>query len=717
MSSRRTFLKQAAALPLAGGAAFSAAPYSASMPDMLLSYVAKRTNALAAQWDEKRAQIRTAAALMERNRFVRARCREMIHGLPERTPLDPVVVRVNHRDGYRIESVMFQSRPNYWVTSSLYLPAGKGPFPGIISPCGHEINGRLWPPFQYMYLGLVHEGFAVLAFDPIGQGERRYFWNPATNQNEIGGPVTWEHSLEGQLLLLIGQDLTQYRIWDCMRALDYLLSRPEVDHERIGCCGQSGGGTFTMFTSALDERIKCAAIHEGGSRDRWPIRIRPETRLGTGDTEQHFFPAAIYGIDMSDLHVAIAPRPLLATIEHADAAFQRAAARVKAQYELFGVAEKFATEEAVDPHQMTMKLRLANTNWFCRWLQNRPGPKTEPDFRIETAADLNCTPNGSLRYSHQGDLLYDILHRRQAELPPASSRPSENMREKLRQLLRYQLHTTPLAPRHTATVARHRYQIEKIEFLSEADIYLPAWIFVPERRASDRRAILYFSERGMDYDGLEFGVIEGLTNHGNLVVAVDVRGIGETRPPHPDDGGVGTYRHVDDAETVMQYIAWEMNESLLGMRVEDVVRSVDYALSRADVDRSGVRAIGRGMGALWVLFAAALDNRITAAVCDGGLLSYRTLTETDRYLHGASVFIPDVLLHCDLPQIAALVADRRLVVLGPVDAMKSEVDLPRSQKAYETAARAYQAAGKAEAFVVASHQKDIPQAEEYLRYC
>jgi hypothetical protein len=189
------------------------------------------------------------------------------------------------------------------VTASLYLPSGQGPFPGIISPCVHETKGRLYPPFQYVYLGPLHQGFAVLAFDPIGQGERRYFWSPSTNQSETGGPVTWEHPLVGPLLLLIGEDLTHYRIWEGMCARDYLLSRPEIDRERIGCCGQSGGGTFTMFISALDDRVKCAVLHEGGSRNRWPLRMG--TRLGIGDTAQHFFPAAIFGIDMSDLHVAI----------------------------------------------------------------------------------------------------------------------------------------------------------------------------------------------------------------------------------------------------------------------------------------------------------------------------------------------------------------------------------------------------------------------------
>src|SRR5438093_5615796 len=233
MSDRRTFLKKAAAVSLAPRLLSLVAkeepvrPYSAEMPDSLLTYLAQKTNALAAEWNRKRDKIHTPAELEKRNGFVRSKCIEMIHGLPERTPLHPVIVRVHERDGYRIENIMFQSRPHFWVTASLYVPSsGKEPFPGIISPCGHAAEARLYPPYQFMYMGLVKQGFVVLAYDPIGQGERRYFWNPRTKQNEIDGPVTWEHSLPGQLLLLIGEDLTNYRIWDGMRAIDYLLTRP-----------------------------------------------------------------------------------------------------------------------------------------------------------------------------------------------------------------------------------------------------------------------------------------------------------------------------------------------------------------------------------------------------------------------------------------------------------------------------------------------------------
>jgi cephalosporin-C deacetylase-like acetyl esterase len=533
-----------------------------------------------------------------------------------------------------------------------------------------------------MYLGLVKEGFVVLAYDPVGQGERRYYWNPATNTNEIGGPVTWEHSLPGQLLLLIGQDLTHYRIWDGIRAIDYLLTRPEVDSQRIGCCGQSGGGTLTTFISALDDRVQVAAAHEGGMHHRWPVHIRPETPMGTGDTEQHFFPAAIYGIDLPDLNAAIAPRPLLSTVEHFHPAYNAATREVGARYELLGALDKFHTVEADDPHGMTMRLRLANTNWFCRWFQNRKGPETEPDFRLETAADINCLTNGSIRYSNKGDTVQSILRREAAALQPRVDLAASQLQQSLRTLLRYRKSDQPLAERGLSITARRQYRIEKLEFLSEPGIYIPTWVFVPDRRGADRSAILYVSERGKESEALEFMLLEDLALCGNLVISVDVRGIGETKPHHAESER-GLYSHVADADTTMQYMAWEMNESLTGMRVQDIIRSIDYSLSREDVDRSGVRAIGKGMGALWVMFAAALDSRISHAVCEGGLLSYRALASSDRYLHNSSIMLPDVLKHFDLPQVAAA-AGKRVVVVDPVDAMKSPVDLETARKVYDS---------------------------------
>ena len=220
---RRRFLQWAGALPLvstlrlplaAGQAnASHVHSYSEDYPDMLVAYIESRTNALAANWDKVRSEIHTSADLENRNRFVREKIREMLGGFPERNPLSPVVTRAQQRPGYRVENVMFQSRPNFWVTANLYVPtSGAGPFPGIISPCGHYAPARTYEAYQYLYQDLVKSGFVVLAYDPIGQGERRQFWNPQTNVNEIGGSPTWEHDMPGHLLFLLGESLTEYRV-------------------------------------------------------------------------------------------------------------------------------------------------------------------------------------------------------------------------------------------------------------------------------------------------------------------------------------------------------------------------------------------------------------------------------------------------------------------------------------------------------------------------
>ncbi len=716
--SRRAFVAGSLALPASRSLLARDPSYSEKLPDMLLRHLAARLNALSAKWDVERSKIGTAADVEARNRFVRDKFREMIHGLPERNPLQPVVVRAQERDGYRVENVMFQSRPNFWVTGNLYVPSrGPAPFPAVISPCGHYPLARMQSDYQFVYLNLVKAGFVVLAYDPIGQGERRQYWNPQTGQADIADPV-YEHSMPGQVLLLMGEDLTHYRVWDGMRAIDYLLTRPEVDPQRIACAGHSGGGTLTLFISALDERVKCAVVNEGGTTHRWPLEIQPESRIGPSDVEQNFFPAAVYGVDLCDLHVAIAPRPLLALIEDYSPRFHRAAEHIRSRYQQMGVPEKFATEEATDPHAWTVKLRLATTDWLSRWMYGRPGPAREPEFEPETPETLYCTPNGSLRYSQQGDTIFSVILKKQERLPPARKAPAgaaeieefqRGIASEIRDLIRFRKVDAPLDPRRLVTTPRKGYQIEKLEFLAEPGIYVPVWVFAPEGRTGASSATLYVNEAGKQADGMEFGLYERLARRGNLIIAVDVRGIGETRPPHnPPSDRRNEFGHLFDVETAMAYMAWYMDESLFGMRVADVIRSVDYALSRPDVAKDGLRVVGQGAGALWVLYAAALDPRITDVVAERGLVSYQSLAQVDRYTHGAGIFVRDVLQHFDLPHVAAAIAPRPLALVTPLDPMKRPVEAEHARRIYSFTAAAYRSAGSPAHFRIVRSEDPLP---------
>ncbi len=734
-----------ALLPLRGiaeskpGSEF-ARSYGEEMPDMLVSYLEKKQNDLASAWDQKRALLRTAADVEARNAFVRAKVVQMLRGFPQRNSLNPVTVKVIQKDGYRIENVMFQSRPDFWVTGNLYVPtSGDGSFPGIISPCGHYPLGRMIPVYQNAYVDLVKSGFVVLAYDPIGQGERRQYWNPETNVTQVGGSPTYEHSMSGQLLLLLGENLTEYMVWDGMRSIDYLLTRSEVDAKRIGCTGQSGGGALTKFISAIDERVQCAAVMEGGTANRWPVKIAPWQPFGPSDAEQNLFPAALYGVDNVDLHIAIAPRPLLVGVEHYDAAFDNAAQAIQTRYRQLGVPEKFATVPSDDPHTLTPKLRLATTDWFCRWFYDRKGPSSVPNVETESPEALYCTPDGSLRYSQTGQTIFSLILKKQASLPPVRPVPKASaerescrneIRDQIRSLLHYQKSDQPLDVRHIMTTPREGYRIEKIQFLSEPGIYIPVWVYVPDNKVPDNKlgvspTILYVNDEGMEKEGMEFkgaeesehghAVLDTLVREGNLVVAVDVRGIGETRPAHnPASSASGEFRQLFDLETAMAYMAWFTDQSLLGMRVQDVVRSVDYVTSRKDADARHLHVIGKGMGGLWCLYAAALDSRIRSLISVQSLLSYRSLTQVDRYRYGADVFVPDALLHLDLPQVAAAIAGRSLTLVQPQDAMKNTATVNAAEEAYNWTRATYQAAGSEKLFKIESQGTGLDTPEHYL---
>lgn len=702
--------------------------YAEEMPEMLESYLAGKLNRLASSWDGKRALLQTAADVQERSRVVRENLLSMLGEFPSKEQLDARTLRSTEKEGYRVENVMFLSRPDFWVTGNLYVPTvGKGRFPALISPCGHYPLARMTPQYQSAYISLAKSGFVVLSYDPIGQGERRQYWDPATNITQVGGPV-FEHSMAGQLLLLFGENLTSYLVWDGIRAIDYLLTRSEVDPERIGCAGHSGGGTLTKFIAVADRRVQCAAILEGGTANQWPTR-----GIGIADAEQNLFPAALDGIDNVDLHSAIAPRPLLAAIESYGTGFNTAATAIKSYYKKLGAEEKFETVAADDPHAWTPKLRHATTDWFCRWFYDHSGPQQEMAFETSRPEDLYSTPNGSLLYSHKGATIFSIIAGKVDELPP-HPQPLEKdvdldahrrrVRDRLRTLLRYRELQYPLGVRHIVTTQREGYQIDKIEFLSEPGIYIPAWVFVPEGHSEGLCTILYLTDEGVQSDGMEFGggeasglthgVLDQLARSGNLVIAADVRGSGKTHASDTSSLSTGEFGQLFDMDTGAAYAAWSMDCSLLGMRVQDVVRCVDYTLQREGVDPRRLHLIGKGRAALWCLYAAALDDRIPNLICTGSLLSYRTLALADRYLYGADVFVPGILHHFDLPEVAAAVAPRPLVFIKPRDGMKRAVGHKQAEEAYQWTQAAYRMAGAGKSFRIECEGASLVSAEHYL---
>src|SRR5262245_21094633 len=239
--------------------------------------------------------ISTRQQVVERQKAVVQQLWTMLGGPLERTPLNARVTGTIERPGYRIEKVAFESRPRLYVTANLYVPVVSGRRPAILCPLGHSANGKAWPSYQRLFSNLARKGYVVFAYDPFGQGERIEYPGDRPGVTALGSGGTTEHEYAGRRLILLGKNFGLFRAWDGIRGIDYLLTRPEVDPDRLGCCGQSGGGTLTQFLAALDDRIRVAVVSEGNTENVAHSEVEPPG--SADDAEQNIVPGLAHDID------------------------------------------------------------------------------------------------------------------------------------------------------------------------------------------------------------------------------------------------------------------------------------------------------------------------------------------------------------------------------------------------------------------------------------
>src|SRR5579863_687908 len=227
--------------------------------EMLPVHLKRHAMELLEKREKEVASLASLDDLARRKAYLREVMLRDLGGFPERTPLNARVTGVLDRGDYKIEKIIFESQPRFYVTANLYVPeTGRPPYPAILYPLGHELGAKSHDTWQQMLGSLAKKGYVALAWDPIGQGERIQIYDEDFEDSKVRASTT-EHTVQGIQCLLIGDHIARYTIWDGIRALDYLLSRPEVDAKRVACTGNSGGGTHTTYLSALDDRIQVAA--------------------------------------------------------------------------------------------------------------------------------------------------------------------------------------------------------------------------------------------------------------------------------------------------------------------------------------------------------------------------------------------------------------------------------------------------------------------------
>lgn len=576
-------------------------------------------------------------------------------GFPERTPLNPQIVGQGETEWFRYEKVIFESRPKFYVTAILYLPKTEGPWPGIIVPCGHSANGKGMDAYQRVSMLLAANGMAALCYDPLGQGER-YAFLKGDGTCEFG--TTLEHTILGVGAIMTGTSTAGYRVWDGMRAIDYLQSRLDIIPDRIGCTGNSGGGTLTSYLMALDERILCAAPSCYITNFEKLL-----TTIGPQDAEQNIHGQIAKGLDHPDYIHLRAPRPTLicsATQDFFDITGTWQAFReAKRLFSRLGYSERVDLIENDAEHGFARPQREAAARWMSRWLLGKDQVITEPEFTVLTDEELRCTPQGQVMLIEDAQSVLDLNRQRAVELTQkrAAYRQSiddESFRGKIRELIgladeaESKVEALP-APGFTGDTAK----AELFFIQPEPGILLRVYLQKPAAFTGDY--VILCQEKPLEDVLNQDNPGTSLLAAGHAVCWVELRGMGETAGV-----SVADWTKQVGAEWQDYFLAYMLSKSYVGMRTMDIYAVADFLRSR---EERPLHMVALGQATVPALHAAALrPGLFTHVILQGGIPSWTEAVNTPRAAQQLVNAVHDALSWYDLPDLLALLPAEAVTV-------------------------------------------------------
>jgi dienelactone hydrolase len=655
-------------------------------PRCLPDYLRRLAAAAVTKREAALGLLTTRDAIHRRQKWARATLLDLIGGLPERTDLNARTLDATEYEDYRLERLVYESRPKYFISALLYIPRkGRAPFPGVLFQLGHSANGKSYDSYQCACQGLVKLGFLVLAFDPMGQGERIYYPD-STGLSSRLHDVDLEHTVPGRQMLLAGDTCTQFQLWDAIRSLDHLESHPLVDKKKLASCGQSGGATLTMLLAAVDDRLAAAAEMSGNTENvACPNFLPPGS---TDDAEQDFVWSGPLGFDRWDLFYPFAPKPMLVGISDRDffgtyspnyvAGSRREYQRLEGIYKTLGAERNLGWTDTALPHGLSYDSRLQMYNWLRRHLMGENEPLTEePAVSPEPDRKLWVSPQGSTVAAFGSETPFSLTKKRcETLMERQTPKP-------LDRLLRLEQPSGAKASVLRTMPSRDGLVIEAVDVPSVTGVGLPVWVFRSKSVEAQAPVVILLNPQGRSTAWHEGQLYPSLASGaGCIVCAADVRGVGDLRPEF--SAGAPGYAHAHQDEENYAWGSLILGRPLVGQRTADIL-----ALARALRDINGPRrpvvvAALRGM-TVPALFAAALEPAIGRLYLAGGLSTFRSIAENENYTHSLADFVPGILAHTDLPEVAAALAPRRAIFAAMVDGKGDPLSLADARRVYKPA--------------------------------
>ena len=588
--------------------------------------------------------------------------------LPDKTPLKARVFGRIEREGYAVEKVFFESLPGFFVCGNLYRPLGEGPFPGIACPHGHWGRGRLEDTELGSIAGrcinFARQGMVAFSYDMVGYNDSDQFVH-----REIGG----------RREALWGIGALSLQLWNSIRAVDFLASLADVDAERLGCTGASGGGTQTFLLMAVDERIKAAA----------PVNMVSAFMQGGCRCENQ----GHLRLDINNVEIAscMAPRPLLLvsctgdwTANTPEVEFPA----VRAIYSLYGAQNKVSEVQIDAPHNYNQPSREAVYGFFKRHLLGGRGRVAEQPFTVEGDEDL-LVFSGRKKPAHALDSqgIFDAVIAR-SEKQLATRLASVRIR-------RFQWETGPALASLLGVEAAPQVAVESLGFRREEG-YVAEELILGRVGCGERMQATFFLPRGPQgkvsatliadarWDGDEPGVLaQGLLQSGGAVLVV---------APFLTDGAER------EGHDEMDPLYHTYNQATMACRVQDILTGLAYLDQHLRVGKRHL--VGQGEAGIWCLFARALASGVGSTVvdwdgCDLG---------DDEAWTGA-FFAPGIRALGDVRTALALCAPGKLLVHGAGEHFPDRV-----------ARRCYRAAGKGTQLVVEGEGMGEDAIVEWINY-
>lgn len=644
----------------------SALPPLNRFPRMMQDYFVARIREIEQATIKRKIALKTKADAQAYVREVKAKIRSCFGPMPAKTPLNAKVTGKVDRDAYTIEKVIFESRPGFLVTSNLYIPKNrKFPLPGVVASCGHSNNGKAGDTYQSFAQGLARQGYVVLIFDPIGQGERLQYVNEKLD-SKIGNGVQ-EHLYISNQQLLTGENFPAWRAWDGIRALDYLLSRPEVDPKHVGLTGNSGGGTMTTWLCGLDDRWTMAAPGCFVTT----VRRNLENELPQ-DSEQYPPKMLALGLDHDDFIAAMAPKPVILLAKERDyfdvRGTEEGFTRLKHLYKLLGAPDNIAMFTGPTGHGYSQENREAMYRWFNR-VTKVSDAQSEPAITLEKDETLACTPRGQVAelnsrtvFSFTAETSKALAKTRQRlsgaalqqavtevlQLPPRNGTPDARI---LNRITRRQYPTKDF----TAYAIETEPNVQAIVYrLSDAPHY-------SRPLTGQKRAVLYVSHLSSDAELREEPLLrELLASEANAsFYTCDVRGIGESLP---NTCGENHFFMPYGNDYFYAGHSLMLDWPYVGQKTFDVLRVLDWLKFYGHTE---IHLAAKGRGAIPATFAALLADNVVQVTLKNALTSYTDIAEAEHYAWPLSCLLPGVLTKFDLPDCYRTLEQKRLRQVEP----------------------------------------------------